>query len=91
MIIKVKSNQSLVANRVQELGAGMTLNKHHLSAIDMRAALLEVLTNPSYKEQACIIGESLRQAGGYQKAAEMIMSHMDSIDRNLSNTKFIDK
>ncbi|MEK4006803.1 macrolide family glycosyltransferase [Paenibacillus sp. FSL H3-0333] len=76
VMIPLTSDQPLVANRVQELGAGITLNKLNLSATDMREALLEVLSNPLYKQQACLIGESLRQSGGYKRAAEMIMSHM---------------
>lgn len=91
VMIPLTSDQPLVANRVQELGAGIALNKYQLSVAVMREALLEVLSNPSYKQQACIIGESLRQAGGYKRAAEMIMSHMASIDRNISNTKLFNK
>ncbi|MEC0128368.1 macrolide family glycosyltransferase [Paenibacillus pabuli] len=91
VMIPLTSDQPLVANRVQELGAGITLNKHNLSATDLREALSEVLSNPSYKQQACLIGESLRQSGGYKRAAEMIMSHMASVHGNISNTKLITK
>ena len=91
VMIPLTSDQPLVANRVEELGAGITLNKHKLSAADMRETLLEVLSNPSYKQQACIIGESLRQAGGYKRAAEMIMSHMASFHSKISNTKLTNK
>lgn len=76
VMIPLTSDQPLVANRVQELGAGISLNKLNLSATDMREALSEVLSNPFYKQQACLIGESLRQSGGYKRAAEIIMSHM---------------
>lgn len=81
VMIPLTSDQPLVANRVQELGAGITLNKLNLSATDMREALSEVLSNPFYKQQACLIGESLRQSGGYKRAAEMIMSHMAVITK----------
>jgi len=85
VMIPLTSDQPLVANRVKELGAGITLNKYQLSATNMREALLEVLSNPSYKQQACMIGESLRQAGGYQQAAKFIISHMASLHDNSSN------
>ncbi|WP_339199865.1 macrolide family glycosyltransferase [Paenibacillus sp. FSL P4-0176] len=78
VMIPLTSDQPLVANRVQELGAGITLNKHNLSATNLREALTEVLHNSLYRRQAYLIGESLRQAGGYTRAAEMIMSHMGS-------------
>lgn len=70
VMIPLTSDQPLVANRVEELGAGITLNKHNLSATDLREALAEVLNNSFYKRQAFLIGESLRQAGGYQRAAK---------------------
>ncbi|WP_440119401.1 macrolide family glycosyltransferase [Paenibacillus sp. QZ-Y1] len=79
VMIPLTSDQPLVAKRVQELGAGITLNKHNLSAADLREALGEVLSNPRYKQQACLIGESLRQAGGYKRAAEMIMNHFAKV------------
>ncbi|MGE6226552.1 glycosyltransferase [Paenibacillus chitinolyticus] len=63
-MIPFTSDQPLVANRVQELGAGIALDKHNLSPAVLREALTEVLNNPLYKQQACLIGESLRQAGG---------------------------
>jgi len=79
VMIPLTSDQPLVANRVQELGAGITLNKHNLSATDLREVLAEVLSNPFYKQQAYLIGESLRQAGGYKRAAEMIMNHFAKV------------
>ncbi|SMF85761.1 glycosyltransferase, MGT family [Paenibacillus uliginis N3/975] len=79
VMIPLTSDQPLVANRVQELGAGVTLNKHTLSATDLREALTEILSNPLYKKQAHLIGESLRNAGGYKRAAEMIMNHFAKV------------
>ncbi|PQP85192.1 glycosyl transferase [Paenibacillus sp. PCH8] len=79
VMIPLTSDQPLVANRVQELGAGITLNKHNLSATDLREALVEVLHNSLYKHQAYLIGESLRQAGGYKQAAKMIMNHFAKV------------
>lgn len=69
VMIPLTSDQPLVANRVQELGAGITLNKHNLSATNLREALTEVLHNSLYRRQAYLIGESLRQAGGYKRVS----------------------
>ncbi|UHA76116.1 macrolide family glycosyltransferase [Paenibacillus sp. 481] len=77
--IPLTSDQPLVANRVQELGAGVVVDKNKLSPETLRAALLEVLNNPSYKQQAHVIGESLRQAGGYKQAAHTIMSYFAKV------------
>ncbi|MFB7817660.1 macrolide family glycosyltransferase [Paenibacillus chitinolyticus] len=79
VMIPLTSDQPLVANRVQELGAGIALDKHNLSPAVLREALAEVLSNPLYKQQACLIGKSLRQAGGYKHAADMIMNHFAKV------------
>ncbi|PWW34421.1 MULTISPECIES: macrolide family glycosyltransferase [Paenibacillus] len=79
VMIPLTSDQPLVANRVEELGAGITLDKHNLSPTGLREALAEVLSNPYYKQQAYLIGESLRQAGGYKRAADMIMNHFAKV------------
>lgn len=75
MMIPLTSDQPLVAKRVQELGAGITLDKNNLTPAALRAALVEVLGNPAYRQQAQVIGESLRQAGGYKRAADVITNY----------------
>ncbi|MNW23955.1 Oleandomycin glycosyltransferase [compost metagenome] len=79
VMIPLTSDQPLVASRVQELGAGITLDKHNLTTTVLREALEEILGNPLYREQAYLIGESLRQAGGYKRAAEIIMNHFAKV------------
>ncbi|SEG58724.1 glycosyltransferase, MGT family [Paenibacillus sp. UNC499MF] len=79
VMIPLTSDQPLVASRVQELGAGITLDKHSLSPSVLRDALAEVLSNPRYKRHASLIGESLRQAGGYKLAADTIMNHFAKV------------
>lgn len=60
------------AKRVAELGAGKVLAKKHITASSLRAAAEEILSRPRYTRAAATIGESLRAAGGPQKAAEEI-------------------
>ncbi|QOS79479.1 glycosyl transferase [Paenibacillus sp. JNUCC31] len=79
VMIPLTSDQPLVASRVQELGAGITLDKNSLSTTDLREAIVEILSNPFYKQQAYLIGESLRQAGGYKRAADIIMNHFAKV------------
>ncbi len=81
VMIPLTSDQPLVAKRVQELGAGITLDKNNLSPAALRAALAEVLGNPAYKQQAHVIGESLRQAGGYKRAADAITNYFGITNR----------
>jgi MGT family glycosyltransferase len=81
VMIPLTSDQPIVASRVQELGAGVVVDKNELTPASLRAALLEVLSHPTYKEQAHVIGESLRQAGGYRHAADTVMSHFSTIEK----------
>ncbi|PUA39022.1 glycosyl transferase [Paenibacillus elgii] len=81
VMIPLTSDQPLVAKRVQELGAGITLDKNNLTPVALRAALVEVLGNPAYRQQAQVIGESLRQAGGYKRAADVITNYFAAINR----------
>ncbi|MGG4221188.1 macrolide family glycosyltransferase [Paenibacillus jamilae] len=81
VLVPMTSDQPLVANRVQELGAGIAVNKNELTPAILKAALLEVLNQAIYKQQAHVIGESLRQAGGYTYAADAIMSRFSTIEK----------
>ncbi|PYE48070.1 glycosyl transferase [Paenibacillus barcinonensis] len=79
VMIPMTSDQPFVAARVNELGAGVVLDQHHLSAALLREAVMEVLHNPDYQKQAHLIGESLRQAGGYTRAAAAIMQQFAKV------------
>ncbi|MCR8842312.1 glycosyl transferase [Paenibacillus sp. SC116] len=79
VMIPLTSDQPLVSNRVQELGAGITLDHHTLTAEVLREALMQVLGDSSFKQQAFHIGESLRQAGGYIRAADTIISRFSIV------------
>ncbi|TVX93546.1 macrolide family glycosyltransferase [Paenibacillus agilis] len=74
VMIPLSSDQPVVAKRVEELGAGIALDKNNLTPELLKAALLKVLNEASYKESANRIGDSFRDAGGYQEAANRIVS-----------------
>ncbi|MGR6764051.1 macrolide family glycosyltransferase [Paenibacillus sp. T2-29] len=79
VLVPMTSDQPIVANRVQELGAGIAVNKNELTPAILKAALVEVLNQAIYKQQAHVVGQSLRQAGGYTYAADAIMSRFSTI------------
>ncbi|MGF9905692.1 macrolide family glycosyltransferase [Brevibacillus porteri] len=74
VMIPLSSDQPIVAKRVEELGAGIMLDRGQLTPTALKDALLQVLNESSYKERAMQVGDSLRNAGGYQEAASRIMS-----------------
>lgn len=73
VMMPLTSDQPMVAQQVQKRGAGVIVDHQSLTPEVLRNALLEVLNQPSYKQNARAIGESLREAGGYERAAEMVM------------------
>ena len=64
------SEQSGVAARAEQLGAGLRLRETTPDAI--RAALENAMDDPSYRENAQKIGASFRAAGGTKAAADCI-------------------
>ena len=66
------SEQGGVAARVEQLNAGVRLEKTSPSAI--RAAVEQVLTNQSYCKNAKVISEGFRNCSGAKGAAEKILA-----------------
>lgn len=65
------SEQSMVANRTAELGAGIILKKNKPD--DIKNAIEQVLNDHTYKVNANKISESFKAAGGAKKAADVIL------------------
>ncbi|MCL4338639.1 hypothetical protein M1271_03045 [Patescibacteria group bacterium] len=63
------------AARVQELGAGISWDKKPVEKDSFMTAVNELLTNKTYKENAHKIEKTLKDAGGYKKAADLIVDY----------------
>jgi UDP:flavonoid glycosyltransferase YjiC (YdhE family) len=55
-----------------ELGAGISLDKDEVTQRLLQSTLNNILSDASYRKNSQIIGESLKNAGGYKKAADEI-------------------
>ncbi len=73
VVMPVVGDQLIVANRIEELGAGLQLNRQELDASILRNTTEQVLSNSSFREKSLEIGKSLRDSGGYKKAIEAIL------------------
>lgn len=73
VVMPVVGDQLIVANRIEELGAGLQLNRQELDASTLRNTTEQVLSNSSFREKSLEIGKSLRDSGGYKKAVEAIL------------------
>jgi MGT family glycosyltransferase len=74
--IPQSADQPWVARRVARLGAGKMLSRPSVKPHTLRRAADEILANPAYAQASAAIGESFRQAGGYQRAADEIQYFM---------------
>ena len=74
VVIPVAADQPLVAKRVEEVGAGIQLDRLQLTATMLREATEQVLNNKEFSQNSHAIGQSLKEAGGYKKAVNEILS-----------------
>ena len=55
-------DQILVSKIVKDSGAGIMIHRVDVTELTLREAVGEIIANPSYKNNATLIGESLRKA-----------------------------
>ncbi len=74
VVVPQRGDQHLVAARVVELGAGLTVAPCDLEAARLRTAVQGVVFNPRFREQARALSASLRSSGGCRRAADAIQA-----------------
>jgi MGT family glycosyltransferase len=79
VVIPQQFEQSIVAQQVVKHGAGVALADKppfgRVTATDLRTAVDQVMkARAQYHEAAVLLGESLRVAGGYQRAADELIA-----------------
>jgi UDP:flavonoid glycosyltransferase YjiC (YdhE family) len=74
VVVPQRGDQYLVAGRVTELGAGLTLAPRDATPDRLRAAVGRVLEEPSFRERARALGQGLDEAGGFARAADEILA-----------------
>lgn len=71
LLVPQQAEQAFVALRIQELGAGLRQTDFTPDAI--RLAAERILGDGQFKQRATALGESLREAGGYARAADLVL------------------
>ncbi|CAN5467763.1 glycosyltransferase [soil metagenome] len=72
LALPITFDQPGVAARVREAGAGIVLSPTFASTSAIRKALLALLNDASYFRSAARLGAEVSQAGGVQKAVDLI-------------------
>jgi len=78
--------QMMTARRIQELGLGTALDMNKLTVEQLQATVKAALANADYRANAQAMQQHVRNAGGYQRAADAIVSYVRSLRRATPQT-----
>lgn len=70
--IPITNEQPGIAARLARTGAGKVVPLAQLSVPRLRAAIVEVLTQPTYRSNAATIQAAIQESGGVRRAADII-------------------
>jgi MGT family glycosyltransferase len=72
LMVPQTEEQAMVAHRAASFSTGLVLRRRDLTVDALRHKARSVLGDPRFRLQAAAVGESLRGAGGYARAADEI-------------------
>lgn len=72
IVIPQSADQPIIAEQVANIGAGITLQMHSLTAIQLQEAVDQVLSLSSFKKAVANSRETFQKSGGYHQAADEI-------------------
>jgi len=75
--VPITNEQPGIAARVVWVGAGEAITDKHLTAQTLRAAVVRVLSDPSYRAAAERVRNSIQAGGGAPRAAELVEQYLD--------------
>ncbi len=78
ILVPQYADQFAVAHRVEELGAGINIEKDKVNAGLLKQAVIKVLSDSSFKVNSEKIGDSIRSAGGIVRGADEILEFVGS-------------
>jgi MGT family glycosyltransferase len=72
LLVPQQAEQTFTAKRVVELGAGVMLKRHQVTAMALKAHARRVLSESGFRTAAKHIGDSLREADGMPRAVDAL-------------------
>ncbi|HEX6554388.1 MAG TPA: macrolide family glycosyltransferase [Ktedonobacteraceae bacterium] len=73
VVIPQISEQAVTAQRVQELGLGIALDREMATAERLREAVAQIAHDPSFRTRTRVMQQAIRVAGGWKLATDAIM------------------
>ena len=83
--IPITNEQPGIAARLARTGAGKVVPLADLNASSLRAAIVEVLNQPTYRDNAAKIQTAIQESGGVQRAADIVEKAIISSKPVLAN------
>lgn len=78
ILVPQYADQFAVAHRVEELGAGINIEKEKVNAALLKQAATQIMSDHNFKMNSCKIGDSLKDAGGVSRGADEILGFVSS-------------
>jgi MGT family glycosyltransferase len=79
IVLPQMMEQEMTARRIEELGLGVVLNQENLTAEQLREAIASIQHNPTITQRVQDMQQTVRAAGGYQRAADAILDFANSL------------
>jgi MGT family glycosyltransferase len=76
LVVPQGADQPLVARRVVELGAGLSMRTEDAAEGSVHALAQRLLNDPRFRAAATILQVAQRQAGGYRRAADELERYL---------------
>ena len=76
IVIPHINEQKITAQRIQELGLGIALDEAAVTADALRKAVSRIARDPGFKKRVRAMQKNIREAGGYQRAANAIQDYL---------------
>jgi UDP:flavonoid glycosyltransferase YjiC (YdhE family) len=76
LVVPQGADQPLVAGRVTELGAGLTIRTEDVAEAAVHALARQLLGEPRFLAAATTLQAAQREAGGYQRAADELERYL---------------
>ncbi|MEH7501846.1 nucleotide disphospho-sugar-binding domain-containing protein, partial [Neobacillus drentensis] len=80
IVIPQSADQPIIAGQVANIGAGIKLKMHGLTANQLREAVGHVLNDPSFHKAVSNIRESIQKSGGYHQAVDEVFEFKSQYD-----------
>jgi MGT family glycosyltransferase len=71
--------QDMISRRIEALGAGVRLPQSEVTSHSLRETATRILSETSYRDQSCRLGEACRNAGGAKLAVDEIFRYVKSV------------